>query len=142
MSDQISTCTASVEPSASESRERGIAQRMDIVAIVIILAILVVAAAVVVAALLWIWSRLRARDAARRIDREKLDAVAGGHREMAESHEGTLEELRPQALAHRQSAVDHTRKAEELEQRIERQERHARFHEERAAATEREREEV
>jgi hypothetical protein len=71
-----------------------------------------------------------------------LDGVAAGHREMADQHAGSLDELRPLALAHRQAAVDHTRKAEDIEQRIERRERHARFHEERAAATQQEREQV
>jgi hypothetical protein len=95
-------------------------------------------------ALAWVFavSRLRARARDRRLRREKLDGLVEGHLEMADAHAGSLEELRPQALAHRQAAADHTREAEELERRIELQERHARFHEERAAATHRERERV
>lgn len=95
-------------------------------------------------ALAWVFavSRLRARTQQRRLRREKLDGVVEGHLEMAEAHAGSLEELRPHAVAHRRAAADHTRKAEELERRIELQERHARFHEERAATTQREREQV
>ncbi len=103
--------------------------------------ILIFGALVPVAALLAI-VLLRRRERARQLRRDKLDGVAEGHREMAESHAGSLDELRSRALGHRQAAVDHTRNAEELEARIERQERHARFHEERAAATEEQREQV
>lgn len=85
---------------------------------------------------------LRKRRHEREVRREKLDGVVAGHREMADQHAGSLEQLRPLALAHRQAAVDHTRTAEEIEQRIERQRRHARFHEERAAATQQRREQV
>ena len=62
----------------------------------------------------------------------KLEGVVEGHREMADAHSSSLDELRAQALSHRQAAVDHTRKAEEFEQRIEREERQATFHEQRA----------
>lgn len=113
----------------------GYPESMEIL-IYAIVAILLVAIAFAVV------SVLRAREQQRRLRREKLDGVAEGHREMADQHAGSLEELRPLALSHRQAAVDHTRKAEEIEQRIERQERHTRFHEERAAATEEEREQV
>ncbi|HVF79275.1 MAG TPA: hypothetical protein VNA28_13340 [Solirubrobacteraceae bacterium] len=85
---------------------------------------------------------MRTREQERQQQREKLDGVAEGHREMADQHAGSLDELRPLALSHRQAAVDHTRKAEEIEQRIERQERHAHFHQARAAATQEEREQV
>ena len=67
-------------------------------------------------ALAWVFavSRLRVRAMQRGLRREKLEGVVEGHLEMAEAHAGSLEELRPQALAHRQAAADHTRKAEEL----------------------------
>lgn len=104
--------------------------------IYIIVAILLVAVALVAV------SFMRTREQERQLRRDKLDGVAQGHQEMADQHAGSLDELRPLALSHRQAAVDHTRKAEEIEQRIERQERHARFHEERAAATQDEREQV
>ena len=68
---------------------------------------------------------MRAREQQRAVQRDKLDGVVEGHRQMADAHASSLDELRAQALSHRQAAVDHTRKAEELEQRIEREERHA-----------------
>jgi hypothetical protein len=87
-------------------------------------------------------SRMRAREAGRAIRHEKLEAVADGHREMVASHTVAIEELRPQAEAHRRAAADHARLADELEARIAREQRHAQFHEERAQATEQEREQV
>lgn len=87
-------------------------------------------------------SRMRAREAGRLIRHEKLEAVADGHREMVEAHTVAVEELRPQAEAHRRAAADHARLADELEARIAREQRHAQFHEERAQATEQEREQV
>ena len=114
---------------------RGYPDTMDI-------ALAVIAVVVVAIAVLLVVSARRRRAAERDLRRGKLDGVVAGHREMVDSHHGSLAELRPLAQAHRQQAVEHTRKAEELEQRIEREERHARFHEDRAAATEREREQV
>ena len=105
--------------------------------VLVILAVLVVLA--IAYALL---QYMRRREHQRTIRREKLDGVVAGHREMADAHAGSLDELRPAARSHRQAAVDHTRKAEELEERIEREERHARFHAERAKQTESDREQV
>lgn len=104
--------------------------------------IYIVVAILLVAIVLGVVSLLRKREKERRLRREKLEGVADGHREMADQHAGSLEELRPLAQSHRQAAADDTRKAEEIEQRIEREERHARFHQDRAAATQEEREQV
>ncbi len=90
----------------------------------------------------WVFMRFRERERERDLRRSKLESVAEGHREMAESHAGSLDGLRAQALEHRQAAVDHTRKAEQLEQSIERKERQAAFHEDRALETQHEREQV
>ncbi|MDX6708962.1 MAG: hypothetical protein QOK16_2352 [Solirubrobacteraceae bacterium] len=87
-------------------------------------------------------SRMRARETDRAIRHEKLEAVADGHREMVDAHAVSIEELRPKAEAHRRTAEHHARLADELEARIAREERHAQFHEERAQATEQEREQV
>jgi flagellar biosynthesis/type III secretory pathway M-ring protein FliF/YscJ len=90
----------------------------------------------------WAAMRFRERERERDLRRSKLDSVADGHREMAEAHAGSLDELRDQALDHRQAAVDHTRKAEQLEERIQQKERQAAFHEDRALKTRHEREQV
>ncbi|MEA2218056.1 MAG: hypothetical protein QOJ35_682 [Solirubrobacteraceae bacterium] len=87
-------------------------------------------------------SRLRARGAARNIRRDKLVAVAAGHREMADAHASSVEDLAPRAEGHREAAVEHARKADALEERIERERRQAQFHEERAVETEHERERI
>jgi hypothetical protein len=107
---------------------------MDIVTIVIIVMLIVGALGYLLAA------RLRARNDARRIQRDKLASTVAGHREMAESHASRLGDLEPQAQHHREAAVEHARRADELEERIERERRHAQFHEERASETEHERE--
>lgn len=109
---------------------------MEIVAIVTIVVL-------IVGALAWLMvTRLRTREEARRIQRGKLDSAVSGHREMADSHVSTVEELEPQAERHREAAAGHARRADELEERIERERRHAQFHEERASETERERERI
>ena len=108
---------------------------MEAVIVIVVIALLAVAAFV-------LFSTMRKREHERRLRREKLDGVVQGHREMADAHAGSLDELRPLATEHRRAAVEHTRKAEEIEQRIEREERQAQFHGQRAAATEEEREQV
>ena len=108
---------------------------MDIVAIVLIV--------IVVLALAWLlFTRMRARDHARGIPREKLDSQAAGHREMADAHAASVQELEPEADRHRTAAAEHARQADELEERSERERRHAQFHEERASETEHEREAI
>lgn len=110
---------------------------MEIVLISIVIAV------VALLALAWIIAaRVGAAAHARRIRRNKLESVASGHREMVAAHEGSVEELAPQAQAHHEAAADHARRADELEQRIERERRQAQFHEERAAETQHEREHV
>jgi biopolymer transport protein ExbB/TolQ len=105
-----------------------------VVALVIVLPLLAVVAAI------WLFARrLRARAETLRVERERLEAVVAGHRDMAGAHAGTAEELEPRAQAHRAAAADHTERADELEQRIEREHRHAQFHEQRASETEDER---
>ena len=109
---------------------------MEIVVVVVLVALLIAAVGYVAV------TKRSEREHERALRREKLDGVVAGHREMADAHVGPLEELRTRAVAHRQAAADHTRQAEELEERIEREERHARFHQDRAAATEQERGQV
>jgi len=105
--------------------------------------VLVILAVLVVLAIAFaLFQHMRKREHRRTIRREKLDGVVEGHREMADAHAGSLDELRPAAKSHRQAAADHTRKAEELEERIEREERQARFHADRAKQTEAERKQV
>ena len=89
-----------------------------------------------------VYRRMGARASEKRIQRDKLASVAEGHREMAEAHTVSVEELEPAALGHREAAADHTRIADELEERIERERRHAQFHAERATETEQEREHI
>lgn len=102
-----------------------------VVAIAIMLPLLALIAGI------WLIARrMSARAKSLRIAREKLEAVVEGHREMAESHESTVEELQPRAKAHREAAADHAERAEELEARIARERRQAEFHEERAGETE------
>jgi len=105
-----------------------------IILIPVVLLVAVLAVAVVFA--------VRARERERQQRRDRLEGVVEGHREMADAHADSLDGLREQALTHRQAAVDHTRKAEELEGRIERKERQAAFHEDRALQTQHEREQV
>ncbi len=107
------------------------------------LPIILIAALPVLGIIFLAWRFSKKMDAVaakRRIREEKLTSVAAGHREMAESHESSVEELEPQAIGHREAAADHTRIADELEERIEREQRHAQFHAERATETEQERE--
>ncbi len=111
---------------------------MDTLGIVALIVMIVVVCAV----LWWVFTHVRNRERERTLQRDKLDSVAEGHREMAESHAGSLEGLREQALEHRQAAVDHTRKAEAIEGRIEQKERQAAFHEDRALETQQQREQV
>ena len=107
---------------------------MDIVAFVII-------AIALIGLVSWLAARgLSARAHELRVQREKLDAAAAGHREMVDAHENSVVELAPKAEAHRAAAADHARRADELEERIERERRQADFHEQRAAETEQARE--
>ena len=106
--------------------------------LVIALAIILPVLAVVV--LLWLLARrLGERAKTLRMERERLQAVVAGHRDMADSHASAVEELQPKAKAHREAAADHAKRADELEDRIERERRHAQFHDERASETEDER---
>jgi Tfp pilus assembly protein PilE len=100
---------------------------MELVIPVVVVAVL---AALAVAWL--VTSELGRRSQAKRLRREKVGAVAEGHREMAEAHASTVAELEPQANGHREAAADHARIAAELEGRIARERRHVQFHEERA----------
>jgi chromosome segregation ATPase len=86
-------------------------------------------------------SRRRVNERAKtlRRERERLESVVAGHRDMAASHESSIEELAPKAKAHREAAADHAERAEKLEDRIERERRQAQFHAERAGETEDER---
>jgi biopolymer transport protein ExbB/TolQ len=93
-------------------------------------------------ATLLIASRVRARNDARRIRREKLASVVDGHREMASAHAGSVADLAPQAEGHREAAIEHARIADELLERIEREHRHAQFHEECALETQDERDRI
>jgi biopolymer transport protein ExbB/TolQ len=94
----------------------------------------------VVIALGWLLvKRLGARAQALRLERERLESVVAGHRDMADSHASTAQELEPKAKAHREAAADHAQRADELEERVERERRHAEFHQERASETEDER---
>jgi hypothetical protein len=103
----------------------------------------IVIAALALLALIWLVSRrLGARSNHKRIRRDKLQSVVEGHREMAEAHASSVEDLEPEALGHREAAADHARIADELEERIERERRHARFHADRAVETEQDHERI
>jgi hypothetical protein len=105
--------------------------------------VVIVIAVLALIVLAWLVSkRMGLRAGEKRIQRDKLDSVAEGHREMADAHASSVEELEPQAIGHREAAADHTRIADELEERIEREQRHAQFHAERASETETEREHI
>ena len=105
--------------------------------------LIVIAVVLVAVVLAWfIYRHQTAREGEKRIAREKLGSVADGHREMAEAHTVSVEELEPAAIAHREAAADHARLADELEERIERERRQAQFHAERATETEQEREHI
>lgn len=109
---------------------------MDVVAFVVIAIALIGLAS-------WLAARgVSARAHELRIQRQKLDAAAAGHREMVAAHESSVAELEPKAKAHRAAAADHARSAGELEERIERERRQAQFHERRAAETEQDREHI
>jgi outer membrane murein-binding lipoprotein Lpp len=106
-------------------------------------AVAIVLAVAVVLTLAWFaGSRLMDRSRERRVQREKLESVASGHREMAAAHESSVDRLEPEVEAHREAAAEHARAADELEERIERERRQARFHEQRASETEGERERI
>ena len=106
--------------------------------LIVVVAIVIPVLALLVA--IWLLARrLGARAKALRMERERLDAVVADHREMADSHASTAEELAPKVQAHREAAAELAERAEELEERIERERRHARFHAERARETEDER---
>ena len=106
----------------------------------LVVALAIILPVVALVAVIWLLARrLGARAKALRIERERLESVVSGHRDMAESHASTVEELQPRAKAHREAADDHARRADELEDRIERERRHAQFHDERASETEDER---
>ncbi len=108
--------------------------------------LVVLAALVPLLALLgviWLVTRkMGERAKAMRRERERLEAVVAGHREMAQSHESSVDELGPRAKAHREAAADHAQRADELEDRIERERRQAQFHEERASETDDERRQI
>ena len=107
---------------------------MELILVAVVLAVVVLA---------WfVYRHQTARESEKRIKREKLASVADGHREMAETHASTIEDLEPEAIGHREAAADHTRIADELEERIERERRHAQFHAERATETEQESEHI
>jgi hypothetical protein len=105
-----------------------------IVALAIVLPVLAIAAAI------WLLARrMGVKAKALRMERERLESVVAGHRDMAESHATTAEDLQPKIKAHREAAADHAQRADDLEQRVERERRHAEFHEQRASQTEDER---
>ena len=105
--------------------------------------VIIVLVVVAVAALAWLLvTRARAREAARAIEREKLDATVSGHRDMVMAHTRSVEELAPEARRHREAAKAHAERADALDDRIERERRHAQFHAERATETETEREHI
>jgi uncharacterized coiled-coil DUF342 family protein len=99
--------------------------------------ILIFVVAVVLIGAIWLLTRrFRERAQALRRERERLESVVAGHRDMAESHASTADELAPRVDEHRAAAADHARRAEELAERVEKERQHQEFHERRATETE------
>jgi hypothetical protein len=108
---------------------------MELVAVLVVIAV----GLALIAAIWLLMRRLRERATALRLERERLESVVAGHRDMADSHASTAEELAPRVDEHRAAAADHARRADELEQRVANERRHAEFHDKRASETEDER---
>ena len=106
----------------------------------VLVALVIMLPLILLVVVIWLFARrLSARAKFMRAERERLEAVVAGHREMAAAHDSSVEELAPKVQAHREAAADHAQRAEQLEERIERERRQAEFHEQRADETDDER---